>query len=222
MAINAYGNNLATNGVVGNTSEQVANKTKLGKDDFMKLFLVQLQHQDPTEPMDTEKILTQTTQLATIESADNTNKALEELANSLSSSQQFSTISAIGKTADLGDDSIRHAKNSSSTFDIFFPDDVSQGTIDITDSNGQIIKTIDVTRGASGVKQFTWDGTNGVGDFVDDGIYHVNAKYTNTNGESKETKLGAYPIESVRFDEGKTFLKLGSSYVELGKVKEVY
>ena len=222
MAINAYGNNLATNGVVGSSSEEIANKTKLGKDDFMKLFLVQLQHQDPTEPMDTEKILTQTTQLATIESTDNTNKALESLASSLSMSQQFSTISAIGKTADLGNDSIRHEKNSTSAFEMYFPDNVSQGTIEITDGDGQVIKSIDVGANSAGVHPFTWDGTDSGGNFIDDGIYHVNAKYTNDKGESKSTKLGAYPIDSVRFDDGKTLVKLGSNYVSLDKVKEVY
>jgi len=222
MAINAFGNNLATNGVVGGSKDDKADKTKLGKDDFMKLFLVQLQHQDPTEPMDTEKILTQTTQLATIESTDNTNKALEDLASSLSMSQQFSTISAIGKTADLGNDTLRHEKNTSSTFEMYFQDNVNQGSIEITDSDGQVIKNIDVGTNPSGVYQFTWDGSNGAGDFVEDGIYHVKSSYTNDNGETKSTKLGAYPIESVRFDDGKTLVKLGSNYISLDKVKEVY
>ena len=58
-------------------------KAVLDKDSFMKLLLVELQHQDPTDPMDADKILTQTSQLATLESASNTNKALEDLATQL-------------------------------------------------------------------------------------------------------------------------------------------
>ena len=61
----------------------------LGKDDFLKLLLVELQHQDPTEPMDSGKILTQTSQLASLESAQNTTKALETLAKQLGASQDF-------------------------------------------------------------------------------------------------------------------------------------
>ena len=64
----------------------------LGKDDFLKLLLTEMQYQDPTQPMDTDKILSQTSQLATLESADNTNKALEALSASLKAlkiSQQY-------------------------------------------------------------------------------------------------------------------------------------
>ena len=219
--ITSTGLNAATNRDV-QTSSAVEDKTKLGKDDFMTLLLVELQYQDPTEPMDTEKILTQTSQLATLESADNTNSALEKLAESLGSSQQFSTIAAIGKTADLGSDSIAHDQGSNSSFEIYFPDDVQQGSVEIKDSNGNIVKTLDVGTNPAGVYQFSWDGTDNGGGSVDSGIYHVSATYEDSNNISRTTRLGAYPIESVRFDNGQTLVKLGSSYVPLENVKEVY
>jgi len=221
MAIDAYGNNLATSSLTS-TTNSVKNKTALNNDDFMKLLLVELQHQDPTEPMDSEKILSQTSQLATLESAENTNKALADLASSLNISQQFSTISAIGKTADLGSDAIAHEKSESTSFEVYFPESVNQGTIEITDVNGQVIQTLDVGTNPAGVYQFTWDGTNLSGDYADAGIYHVNANYTNQNNEARQTRLGAYPIESVRFDDGKALVKVGSNYVPLDQVKEVY
>ena len=78
MAITSTGLNAATNAEYA-AANTVKDKTALGKDDFMKLLLVELQHQDPTEPMDSEKILTQTSQLAGLESSENTNKALATL-----------------------------------------------------------------------------------------------------------------------------------------------
>ncbi|MDF1875368.1 flagellar hook capping protein [Sulfurimonas sp. SAG-AH-194-I05] len=194
----------------------------LGKDDFLQLLLVQLQHQDPTAPTETEQILSQTSQLATLESAANTNKALEDLAKSLGSSQQFGTISAIGKTADLGSDAIALDKGISSTFEVYFPEAIEQGTIDITDTDGNTIKTLDVGTNPSGVYQFTWDGSDSAGVAAEAGIYHVNGRYTNPDGAALTTRLGAYPIESVRFDGGNTLVKVGSNYVPLENVKEVY
>jgi len=222
MAINAYGDNLATNGVVGNTTESVKNKSALGKDDFMTLLLVELQHQDPTEPMDSEKILTQTSQLASLESAENTNKALEDLATSLGSSQQFSTIAAIGKTADLGSDAISHDEGSISTFEVYFPSDIEQGTLNITDLEGNLISTIDVGTNSSGVYKFDWDGLTSAGSPAESGIYRVNADYSTPDGQTLKTRLGAYPIESVRFENGSTLVKVGSNYVPLEQVVEVY
>ena len=204
------------------TSSTTNPKGTLGKDDFMKLLLVELQYQDPTEPTDTEKILTQTSQLASLESADNTNTALEKLAASLSSSQQFSTIAAIGKTADLGSDAIAHDKGTDSTFEVYFPNAVEQGTVSITDADGNTVQTLNVGTNPAGVYQFTWDGTDGLGNQADSAIYHVNAQYVDANGDTQQTRLGAYPIESVRFDQGNTLVKVGSSYVPLENIKEVY
>lgn len=42
-------------------------KNELAGDDFMKLFITQLKFQDPTSPMDTNQMLAQVTQLATME-----------------------------------------------------------------------------------------------------------------------------------------------------------
>lgn len=221
MAITSTGLNAATNAEYVD-SKNNKDKTVLDKDDFMKLLLMELKYQDPTAPMDTEKILSQTSQLATLEANANTNKALEDLAASLKSSQSFNTISAIGKTADLGSNSLVHNKGSSSDFEIYFPDDIQSGNVEILDTNGQIIKTIDVGTNPKGVYKFSWDGKNSSGDVVDDGIYYATASYTNPSGTALTTRMGAYPIESVKFDEGKTYVKLGSSYVELSNIKEVY
>jgi flagellar basal-body rod modification protein FlgD len=219
--ITSTGLNAATNKDV-QTSSAVKDKTKLGKDDFMKLLLTELQYQDPTEPMDTEKILAQTSQLATLESTDNTNNALEKLAASLGTSQQFSTIAAIGKTADLGSDSIAHDKGSKTTFEVYFPKAVQSGSVEIKDAQGNIVKTLDVGTNPAGVYQFSWDGSDNSGRSADSGIYHVSATYKDSNNVKQNTRLGAYPIEAVRFDKGQTLVKLGSNYVPLENVKEVY
>lgn len=222
MAINAYGQNVATYGNISNSANTVADKTALGKDDFMKLLLVQLQYQDPTAPMDTEKILTQTSQLAALEASDNTKTALENLTASLGNAQQFSTIGAIGRTADLGSNAISFDKGTPSTFEMYFPNSIQQGTIQITDVDGNTVGTLDVGTNEAGVYSFDWDGTTTTGATADSGVYYASASYTDQDGTSRTTRLGAYPIESVRFENGTTYLKLGSSYVALDNIKEVY
>jgi len=221
MAITSTGLNAATNTeTVASTA--VENKTALGKDDFMTLLLVELQNQDPTEPMDSEKILTQTSQLATLESAENTNNALEELAAALGSTQQFSTISAIGKTADLGSNAIGHDEGSTTSFEVYFPDSIKTGNVEILDGDGNIVSTIALEENDAGVYQYDWDGMLSSGTQAESGVYYVTASYTNSAGDAKTTRMGAYPIESVRFDGGSTYVKVGSNYVPLENVQEVY
>lgn len=221
MAITSTGLNADYYTDVAETTT-VENKTELGKDDFMTLLLVELQNQDPTEPMDTEKILTQTSQLATLESAENTNTSLETLAASLDNSQQFSTVAAIGRVADLGSNAIALDEESSATFEVYFSDGVSSGEIEILDTDGNIVSTIALEESEAGIKQFEWDGILDDGTSADSGVYYVTSSYKNTAGEEQTTRMGLYPIESVRFDSGEVFVKVGSSYVSLENVQEIY
>lgn len=221
MAITSVGENAAlyAEPVVDNSVED---KTSLSSDDFMTLLLAELQYQDPTEPTDTEQILTQTSQLASLEATDKTNNALEELAASLAASNDFSTISAIGKTADLGSNAILFEEGSSSEFEVYFPSDIESGTLEILNSDGAIVQTIDVGTNPAGVYAFEWDGVEASGESVESGVYYVTSSYKDPAGNDLTTRLGAYPIESVRFENGETLVKVGSSYIALENIKEVY
>jgi len=194
----------------------------LDKDDFLKLLLVELQHQDPTDPMDSDKILSQTTQLATMESARNTQDALEKLSQVLEKNRSFGAVNAIGKMADLGSSEIFIAESGGASFDIHFQDDISDGVMYISDVNGNVVKRIGLDEQPAGTLSFDWDGTSDGGARVAAGAYYVHAEYKNKMGEDKITRAGYYPITSVKFDEGKTFARVGRNYVELDKIKEIF
>lgn len=194
----------------------------LKKDDFMKLLLTELQYQDPTSPMDSEKILSQTSQLATLESANNTNKTMEALMNQLKSTSDFNAVSSIGKMGSLGTDKIILSKDASTNFEIYFGHDIKTGQVDIKDSNGNVIKTFNLQPQKGGVLSFEWDGTDNGGQKMPEGSYNVSANYSDGSTGSYNTAYGVYPIESVRFDEGKALLKLGSNYYPISQVKEIY
>lgn len=223
MAIDAYGNTVsAASTTATSTSSTTTNPNSvLGKDDFLKLLLLELKYQDPTAPMDSEKILSQTSQLATLESAENTNKALAELATSLASSAQYAGISAIGKIADTGSNAITLATGKTSDFEIYFPSDVTSGNVNIIDVNGKVLKTMPIGATSSGVAQYSWDGTDDTGAKLKEGTYYAESTYTKTDGTSATSRVGLYPIESIKFDSGKTYAKLGSSYIDFSTIKEI-
>jgi flagellar basal-body rod modification protein FlgD len=220
MATDAFGITSAT--PVTTTASTTTNPNGiLGKDDFLKLLLLELKYQDPTSPMDSEKILAQTSQLATLESTENTNKALAELAASLATSAQYAGVSAIGKIADTGSNAVVFEKDQPVDFQLYFPDNVTTGTINILDVNGKVLRTLDVGATDAGVAQYTWDGKDNAGTALQAGVYYVESSYTGTNGATETTRVGRYPIESIKFDSGKTYAKLGAGYVDFSTIKEI-
>lgn len=218
MAIDALGQNAAT---AASSSTAINPKGVLGKDDFLKLLLLELKYQDPTSPMDSEKILTQTSQLAALESSENTNKSLAALAASLTASMQLSGISAIGKIADTGSNAVALTKGQNVNFELYYPNDVSAGSINIMDVDGKVLRTMDIGAQKAGVAKYTWDGKGNDGSLLSEGSYYIDSSYSKTDGTTAATRMGLYPIESIKFDQGKTLAKLGSSYVDFSSIKEI-
>jgi len=71
---------------------------ELGKDEFLKLLITQLTHQDPTEPMDHREFIAQMAQFSTLEQMTNLSSEFERLGGLLQSGQ---AVSLLGKTVDI-------------------------------------------------------------------------------------------------------------------------
>ncbi len=84
----------------GTSSASQAMKQELGlnSDDFLKLFVAQLQNQDPLNPMDSSQFVTQLAQMSQVEQAYDTNTNLQSILASLSDNTYMSSVSFIGKT----------------------------------------------------------------------------------------------------------------------------
>jgi flagellar basal-body rod modification protein FlgD len=79
---------------------------ELGKDDFLKLFVAQLSHQDPMNPMNDQDMMGQMASFSQLEQITNMAAANQTIASSLSSS---SAVSLIGRTVTyLDKDDISH------------------------------------------------------------------------------------------------------------------
>lgn len=205
------------------TTDYVNEKGKMGKDEFLKLLLTELKYQDPTDPMDTNKMLEQTSLLTTLEVQINSNKVLEEVANKFRSSLTFSVLSAIGKMASLGTDKITLKKGENGvSFEVYIDHDLKEGTLEIYDESGNLVRSIELSNLKKGVNQFFWDGKNQNKEEVKEGNYRVVVNYTDGKTGSYTALYGVYPIESVKFENGKTLLKLGSKYIDFTKIKEVF
>ncbi len=69
--------------------------SELGKDDFLKILITQLQNQDPTKPMEDKEFISQMAQFSSLEQMTNMNQAFGDMANRLSAS---SAMNFLGRT----------------------------------------------------------------------------------------------------------------------------
>lgn len=221
-----------TNSTNSTSSTSTNKNSTLDKDAFLKLLLIEMQNQDPTDPMDTDKMLTQTSQLAALEMQQNTNdtmqkmvETMEQLSESLISSGNMSVINAIGKMATITDTTFK-LENSTQTISVrmYLPKETKDGaTFKVMDSKGNVVREIKVDKDSlkQGVNIIGWDGRDNNGVFVGAGNYTMKVTYTDIDGGSSSSSYGSYPIESVKFVDGVGKLIIGGKEVTFDQISQI-
>ncbi|MFV0948061.1 flagellar basal body rod modification protein [Campylobacter jejuni] len=217
-----------------NNSGVVSNpNATLDKDAFLKLLLIELQHQDPTDPMDSDKMLTQTSQLSALEMQQNTNttmqkmvETMQKLSNSFSTSMSTSALGAIGKIATVSDNKIKlTGADELIALKMYLPEDSDENgvTLEIYDSNNKLVfsEKSDAKSISQGLFTMEWPGRNNDGVYAGDGEYTVKMVYNNKNGEKITANYGTYPIEGIVFKDGQAIAKMAGQEVPFDQIKEI-
>lgn len=79
----------------------------MGKDEFLKLLVTELQNQDPTNPMQDREFIAQMAQFSSLEQMLNVNKGIGKLVDSVSFQSSFNLL---GKNVLIGDDGSENAQ----------------------------------------------------------------------------------------------------------------
>lgn len=77
------------------TTQMASSASELGKDEFLKLLMAQLQNQDPLSPMDNTEYIAQMAQFSTVEQLTNLNSTLSNIATSQSKASAVAEATAL-------------------------------------------------------------------------------------------------------------------------------
>lgn len=73
---------------------------EMGKDEFLKILITQLQNQDPSKPMEDKEFISQMAQFSALEQTTNLNTQFSKLADGISNGQAYTLL---GKRVTLTD-----------------------------------------------------------------------------------------------------------------------
>lgn len=186
------------------------NDDNLGQNDFMKLMLAQMKHQDPFKPLDNNEFLGQMAQFSTVSGISEINKSMSTLADSLKSSQMLNAATLVDKHALVAANQTRFDGATAVRGQVDLPTASTGVQIEIVKPNGEIAKRISLGPQSAGSVDYTWDGRLGSGAMAPAGNYQIRASYfTGNQQEALQNHLYA-PISSVSLPSGG-----GSANVEL-------
>ena len=180
--------------------------------------------------MESEKMLEQSSMLAQMETNQTIKEYIQNMSDAMMQSAtlslQYSAVGMVGKMVetDLDSLSVDDVSSGNTTFQLYFDKPIKSGEVSIYDSSNNLVKTISLldNAGDKGYVAFDWNLKNANGETVPPDSYKIEATYFDEDGNKETTKLGRGKVESVMFDSGATYLKLGDSYFPTEHVSEYY
>ncbi|MCE3232339.1 MAG: flagellar hook capping protein [Rickettsiaceae bacterium] len=162
------------------------------RDDFLKILLAQLKHQDPLEPMKGTEFIDSITRLSTVEQAVNQNTHLENIEKLLTgngAAQFGSPVSYLDKTIQFTTDKIT-LDQGVSTFSYNLTTIPKQVFITITNDEGKPVFTSTAGENSAnsagklrlGENNVSWDGTDNSGNPLKAGNYNISVNYVQESG----------------------------------------
>ena len=188
-------------------------KNNLDKNDFLKLFVTQLQHQDPLNPDDGAAMASKLAQFNSLEQAMNTNTKLTKLIEAQGSSESHQLINYIGKEVSIEGGHLKIAGGQVSKPNFNLDQDAAGISLVVRDRNGIAVSETELGSMQRGTHQLNWDGKNQEGKQIPNGVYRFYLKARTLNDEmmdlplSTTTKITGVDLQ----DKGKLL------YTEFGK-----
>lgn len=187
-------------------------------DRFITLLTAQLQHQDPTSPMDTNAFTTELVQFTGVQAQENTNQSLQSLIGLTQQGQLLQTAQLAGRQVRASSDAIT-LQNGHGAIGFTLPaaGDVS---VAVVDSAGRLLRSASVA-GNAGDNVWHWDGAGDNGVALPDGAYRVAvvAGSGNANAALPVSVIGT--VTALTQGAGGMQVSLGALSLPLSAVQSV-
>lgn len=194
----------------------------MGKSDFLNLLVVQMQAQDPLNPMDATGFTAQLAQFSSLEQLQNVNSSLEDLALSQSVMTNSQAVGFIGKTITALGNVVSVQDGENSPIEISLEADAAAVYASIYNADGEFVRDLELGPMNAGNHSVEWDLENFLGDSVSDGLYSYEISAVDSSGNTiGATTYSSGTVTGVNFRNGLAYLMVGDQEVYMGNVVEV-
>jgi len=232
--------NQVTNAVASSSSGVDSNRI-LGKSDFLKLLITQLQFQDPTSPMKDQEFISQLAQFSSLEQLQNMGQGFSDigegirnLTNQYTNSAQWDYLlsqtinntmaaSVIGKQIKAVTNEVHLSDSDSPKIGFELADTAEKVEISIYDREGNLIRVIEVSNLPEGYNEVEWDGKDYLDKRVEPRTYAVSIKaYDSDNNPIAADILFKGKVSGVKYVEGNAYLMVAGLDIPLSNVVQIF
>lgn len=175
---------------------------ELGQDEFLKLMIAQVKHQDPMKPMENGEFIGELAQFSTVSGIEQMQKALEDLAGAYGASQTLQASQLVGREVLVETDAATLQEGG--TVDGRLELEAGSGSVSmtVTDASGQQVRKLSLGELSAGRHDFQWDGLDNKGNAMPAGTYTLAIEASSGEESVAVPAMLARQIDSVEFGAG--------------------
>ena len=166
---------LASDFSVRRFQEADSNRSELGQEDFLQLIVAQIQNQDPFDPVDNGEFIADLAQFSSVDGINNLNDSFAEFTQNFFSSQALNSASLIGKSVLTEGNQLNVSEGEPVEAFVDAGGQVGTADVQITNTAGELVHTLQVPLTNAGLNQVTWNGLDSNGEPVPEGSYFISA-----------------------------------------------
>jgi len=155
---------------------KITGQSTLDQNSYLQLMTAQLKYQDPFAPMDNSQMVAQMAQFSQLAGQTEANTTLNSIASSLNGARLSDAASWIGKSMLVKSSAVAPNVGGDYAGQLTLPADSDDVSIDLVDSAGGIVKTLDLGARKAGDVPFYWDGRDADGNQVQAGALTMSVR----------------------------------------------
>ncbi|MDY6863119.1 MAG: flagellar hook capping FlgD N-terminal domain-containing protein [Thermodesulfobacteriota bacterium] len=194
----------------------------MNKEDFFKLLITQMQHQDPLNPMENEEFVSQLTGFSQLEQLYNTNENLEFLTLYEASINNSQAVNFLGKDVKAVGNGLILKDGEGAAIYYNLDKDAGSVTISIFDNYGKIVGNLNVGSQGKGENTVIWNGKDSEGKTMPEGEYTFKIAAKDINGNEITTlSYVTGVVNGITYEEGATYMIVNNRQIPVSDVLEI-
>jgi flagellar basal-body rod modification protein FlgD len=133
-------------------------KKTLGKDDFLRIMVTQMKHQDPTNPFKADQMAQQMAQYASVEQLQNMNQSMTKLTTQNQPLERLAMANLIGRSVTVDKERFPHTEGNKTPLSYVLPRDAAEARVSVIADSGEVVFSKELGPQKKGTGSVIWDG----------------------------------------------------------------
>ena len=192
------------------------------RDQFLKLLVLQLQNQDPLNPITDQNFTAQLAEFSSLEQLTQINQNLLGLGGIQQDLVNSQALNLLGKKILVSSDTPLHVTGGrADEILVDVPSSATSAKVQVTNGAGGVVRTVDVPPG-SGRRTVSWDGKDEQGHVLADGDYHVQIVAKDAQGADVAASIFlSVTIDGISFTADGVRLGSGGRSLTFDQILEI-